>query len=362
MKKIILLILTAIIISGCKTNYKGLEPDKEYKEPNEVENIQKIVNIMKEFQKKENLETPSRRDAHAKHHACVIGEFKVESNIAEKYKHGVFKQKSSYPVWIRFSNGSGKMKSDSEEDARGFAIKLMNVDGEKLLEKEKSEKTQDFLMMNHNAFFVKTVKDYVEFSEKVAEGKPFGFFLGINPFKWRLHEMGVVKAIRKKKVTDLLATNYFTAVPFLLGEKAVKFSVKPCTKNNYTPKSDTSENFLRENLKDYLNSKDACFEFLVQTQVDPNKMPVEDSTLEWDESLSPFVKIATVHVPKQTFDSEKQMSFCENLSYTPWHSLPEHRPLGGVNRVRKPVYEAISEQRHEANKIRRSEPTGKEIF
>ncbi|MCC6274969.1 MAG: catalase family protein [Leptospiraceae bacterium] len=362
MTNLILPILTMLLFSACKPNYKGLDLNKEYKESGEEENIQKIVSIMKNFHKKENPEKLSRRDAHAKHHACVRGDLVIDSNIPDEFRHGIFMQKKEYPVWIRFSNGSGKMKSDTEEDARGFALKVMNVDGEKLLEKEKSEKTQDFLMMNHNTFFVKTVKDYAEFSEKVAEGKPFSFFLSGNPFKWRLHEMGVVSAIKKKKVTDLLATQYFSAVPFLLGNKAVKYSVKPCTKSDYIPKNTTGENLLRENLNDYLSSKNGCFELMVQKQIDPNKMPIEDSTVEWDESMSPFAKIATLRIPKQKFDSEKQMEFCENLSFTPWHSLAEHKPIGGMNRVRKIVYEEISKQRHLINKAEIAEPSGKEKF
>ena len=40
---------------------------------------------------------------------------------------------------------------------------------------------------------------------------------------------------------------------------------------------------------------------------------------------------------------------CDNLSFNPWHSLPEHRPIGGINRLRKAVYETVSAYRHERN-------------
>ena len=53
------------------------------------------------------------------------------------------------------------------------------------------------------------------------------------------------------------------------------------------------------------------------------------------------------------------MTFCENLSYTPWHSLPDHRPIGGINRARKVVYEAISKVRHDYNAVPRREPDPK---
>ena len=89
-------------------------------------------------------------------------------------------------------------------------------------------------------------------------------------------------------------------------------------------------------------------------------MKVEDSKTEWKESEAPFIKVATITIPKQTFDSEAQMAFCENLSFTPWHSLPEHRPLGGVNRVRRTVYESISKRRHDLNQAPRKEPAGDE--
>jgi hypothetical protein len=49
--------------------------------------------------------------------------------------------------------------------------------------------------------------------------------------------------------------------------------------------------------------------------------------------------------------------FCENLSYTPWHALPEHEPLGSINRARRAIYTAISKARHEINGARRAEPT-----
>ena len=65
-------------------------------------------------------------------------------------------------------------------------------------------------------------------------------------------------------------------------------------------------------------------------------------------------------LPPQTwsFDSPAQMALAENLSFTPWHSLPEHRPLGGINRARKVAYRTISVFRHQRNGVPREEPVG----
>jgi hypothetical protein len=37
------------------------------------------------------------------------------------------------------------------------------------------------------------------------------------------------------------------------------------------------------------------------------------------------------------------------MSFNPWHAVPAHKPLGGINRLRQAVYQAISKLRHEMN-------------
>ena len=86
-----------------------------------------------------------------------------------------------------------------------------------------------------------------------------------------------------------------------------------------------------------LGKSDARFDFAVQLQTDADAMPIEDPVQEWSEAASPFRKVATIRILKQDFDSDKQRAFGENLSYSPRHSLPEHRPLGGVNRTQNRV-------------------------
>ena len=110
-----------------------------------------------------------------------------------------------------------------------------------------------------------------------------------------------------------------------------------------------------------VRTPEAVFDFCVQFQTDPIAMPIEDPRQEWPESVSPFRRVATIRILQQDCDSDEQMQFGENLSFTPWHALPEHRPLGGINRGRKVVYEAISKFRHEYNRAPRKEPTSWEI-
>ena len=58
----------------------------------------------------------------------------------------------------------------------------------------------------------------------------------------------------------------------------------------------------------------------------------------WPERLSPRVSVATLRMPRQKFDSPAQMEFAKRLSYNPWHSIAEHRPLGNQSRARRRMY------------------------
>jgi hypothetical protein len=74
-----------------------------------------------------------------------------------------------------------------------------------------------------------------------------------------------------------------------------------------------------------------------------------------------FSRVATIVIPVQQFESEAQMRLAEQISYTPWHTLPAHEPLGGINRTRRVVYEAVSRVRHELNGTVREEPVSLEV-
>lgn len=84
----------------------------------------------------------------------------------------------------------------------------------------------------------------------------------------------------------------------------------------------------------------------VQLQTDPVAMPVEDVSVEWDEAHSVPVTVATLVIPTQHVDLSGELAArCEALSFNPWHSLAEHRPLGGMNRLRRVVYLASAQKR-----------------
>ncbi len=105
----------------------------------------------------------------------------------------------------------------------------------------------------------------------------------------------------------------------------------------------------------------ACFDFYIQFYTNAKETPIEDYRTEWKVKDSPFLKVGRVTFPKQTFDTEKQNTFCENLSFNPWRALTTHRPLGSLNRVRHSLYQAISGYRHSKNHAASEEPTDTEV-
>ena len=74
------------------------------------------------------------------------------------------------------------------------------------------------------------------------------------------------------------------------------------------------------------------------------------------------MKLATISIYPQKFDSPEQMRFVENLSWSPWNCLPEHEPLGGINRARRRVYGESRELRFKTNSVVSVVVTGREIF
>jgi hypothetical protein len=291
---------------------------------------------------------PMRRDAHPKHHAVVVAEFTVGNDVPHELRHGVFAKARTFPALLRLSNSAPRDQPDLIKDVRGFAIKLLGVEGPKLLEDERDAETQDFVMASAPAFFVRNALEYKPFTKDVVKKRPLRFFWG------RGEEfMGFMKA--NIRIKNPLGQRYWSQSPFLLGPHAVKYSAVPTTAH-VVGRVGLSRNYLRANLAAHLRDHEATFDFMVQLQTDPIAMPIEDPTIRWDETVSPFRKVATIRIPKQICDSPEQLTFAENLSFTPWHSLPEHRPLGGINRIRKVVYREISQMRHHANRVVRREP------
>ena len=216
-----------------------------------------------------NKETdPVQRQQHPKSHGCVKAEFIVK-NVPEECKFGIFREPHRYPAFVRFSNGSMKAQPDSEVDVRGMTIKLLGVEGEKLLAEERQAQTQDFILINHPVLFLKDAQDSLHFAKAVQMAKkmplkalkPLPLLLMYVPS--HLKQFKILKTIQKKSVTNPLQIQYWSTTPYKLGHHAIKFSVKPSVTESNIPIAPNLEsaNFLREVMVEHLSRQEVCFDF-----------------------------------------------------------------------------------------------------
>lgn len=300
------------------------------------------------------------RQVHTKMHGCVKAVFSIVEDLPQELKIGVFGgEKKNYNAWVRFSNGNTQPQKDKKKDIRGVAIKLLGVPGEKILDDQLLAETQDFLLMSSETFFAKTIKELSRLLNAMTSPNFFKSKLFIlNPLLWPIIFRATKSKVACKNPIDI---PYWSTQPYQFGtiDRAVKYHLRPSPCNTVVVENTTDDNYLRYNLAQTLHDNEAKFDFFIQFQTDADAMPIEDPTVAWS---SQYIKVATLTIPPQVFDSNAQIEFGDNLSFNPWHSLPEHRPLGAFNRVRKKVYEAMSKFRHEFNHLPVAEPKDSEDY
>lgn len=311
--------------------------------------------VLEASRKRQDEKGPDLRQLHPKSHGLVHGKLIVADHMPNGMGVGVFAEPGKeYPIWVRFSNASppkerGTLKSDTEPDGRGMAIKLMAVEGAKLMDDE--EGTQDFVLLNFPRFFVSDAQGYLTLQRAEAGEE-------ISP---ELQEMvnsahRIQREIGSQRVGIPLHIQYWSTTPYHLGEQIIKFSVKPDELES-PPETSTSrtENYLREAMVEHLtkNRKEAKFKFLIQPYIDDNKTPIEDPTKEWE---SDFHEVAVIIIPPQSFDFDERKRLDESLSFTPWHCLREHMPVGKLNLSRKEIYHHIAQRRRAYIEKRLREP------
>ena len=218
-------------------------------------------------------------------------------------------------------------------------------EGERIAESDEPT-TQDFLMVSmptmplgnvslfHDAIYYSIESIMLVFLAKmVLKGK-----------------VAMLAALAKAKArpTSPVDIRYWSTTPYLLGNgQAVKYSVVPTSKRRSTLPDSLGDTYLSDNLQAHLAEADASFDFKMQVRTNAKTMPIEDSAVEWLETEAPFVKVATLVIPKQTFRSADRDSLAEALTFSPAHALAVHRPLGSINRARLKIYRALSQFRQQ---------------
>ena len=102
----------------------------------------------------------------------------------------------------------------------------------------------------------------------------------------------------------------------------------------------------------------SAFDFDLQVQLctDLAAMPVNLTTVEWPEALSPYVSVGRVHIPRQDISGQETNEKTDALAFNQWRVTKEHRPLGEIMNVRR-IYAASAKLRRAINHQPQREPT-----
>jgi hypothetical protein len=357
-------------VAGTPIRYS---PDVEKIEPDEGEAQAGLVETFKSIVETTNKDHGHAfRGVHAKSHAILNGRLMVNPNLPAELAQGLFATEAEYPVLLRISTTPGDPLPDTISVPRGMAIKVIGVQGERLFGSE-DHVTQDFVLANGPSFqaptpkaFLKNLKllaattDKIEFGKRVISAV---FHTAEQALEAVGGESVTLKSMGGYPHSHPLGESYFSQAPIRYGDYMAKIGVVPLSANFKALEGqmidvDGREDALREEVGRVLTDEGGQFELRVQLCRDLEKNPIEDASVPWPEDGNPYIAVATIDIePQSTWTYERSQVVDDTISFSPWHGIETHRPLGAVMRARKSAYAESSRLRGELNGCPMHEPS-----
>jgi hypothetical protein len=286
------------------------------------------------------------RGFHVKSHTGLNAEFRVLDDIPPRAKHGVFKAPRTFQAMVRLSNGFSAERPDWFPDLVGCSVKLLGVEGTKLLPGEEHAGTQDFVALNQpylpadnpRQLMIMSTSSANVFTAPIKLVQGLGLAQALRVVRWTLGWTP-----RRLLLRSVTTEDFHSAVPITIGPHAVKFkwqSLQLAAAKR--PPGASWCNYLRDDLRQRLAEGDLRFDFMVQFYVDPVKTPI-DGAYAWQPDDAPFVKLAELTIPRcdiGSSDAKREERHLNGLSFNPWHAVAEHRPIGNIQRARGMIYQA----------------------
>ena len=334
--------LVLVAMLGACSDNTTTELGQESVQPGELEIAREMAELIKEVSLKRSPDgSPVRRFNQAKSLGCFDATFTVSDNLPAKLGRGLFARPATYPAVVRFASAS--TDDDREKDLRGASVKIPRFADADLTDGETV--TLDFLFNSYPALFVANPQDFLSFIKATASDRRWTFLL--------THPASVLLLLKARDIpASPFDISYWSTTPYRYGadtNSAVKYSLKSCSTITTTAADNPGANHLSQAMQDHLRRAPACFDFMVQFQSHAELMPIEDASVIWDEDISPFTTVARITIEDQPFRDTSSMAECEAMSFNPWDTLSDHQPLGGINRVRKSVYDDLAEFRATQN-------------
>ena len=329
-------------------------PDIETFDPKLSEYMARII----EFGEKKVAGSPvtegsgrAVRGAHAKTLGVLRAEVEMTGNAPAPYRQGIYATPGRHDALIRFSSASNHLGPDSAlGPVLGFAIKIFDVEGTKLVDDEPDSATFDLVLKNSPTFVANTAKHYL-FIQEVGDQVPeylkrgeAGFRQLLNDFltgkgtlgqdDWAWEELFTfVKTATQTPVRNPLLNNYWTMAAVRHGDYIAKVRVAATAENagkvvHHQVDLNSAQDVFGPVLADELKAHAFDFDLQVQLCTDLKAMPVNDATREWPEKLSPFVTVGRVRIPRQDITGSLKSDAADALAFNQWRVTADHRPMG----------------------------------
>lgn len=286
-----------------------------------------------ELQRRKSAKYGKGRVLHRKQVMPLLASLEVLPNLPAHAKHGLFARPATYDARIRLSNGAADRQADARPDIRGFALKVLGVEGKGALGGDTHE--QDFLLINHARFSFPTSHEFVGLAVAASNGplSLLSYLIGRYGFVGGLKKARELAGTVGKPFRGFAAEQFHSAAPIACGPYAVKVRLVPVG----DPKPARDDIDWAEDVHTRLMSAPLKWNLQLQFFIDEALTPIEDASKEWPAWAAPFVTVARLTVPSQPV-SNLLWNEVESAKFDPWNALVEHRPLGEVMRARKATY------------------------
>ena len=266
----------------------------------------------------------------------------ADPGLAARLGRGLFATPGVYQATVRFANAASTIQADSKRDVRAlsFAVDVpagvVGPDPTRL----------DYSMNNASTFPINDAHAFAAFMRVQGANGLLGHlraFLSLSFKDLQGFFQTAARGLRQQNTKPIpyQLTRFWSNVPFLHGpDEAVKYSAIPAPDNAGQPVG-TGPSVLRDELLRHLDAP-ARFDFAIQL-LDTSRMTVdgqtkdapfwiENASVEWPEDQAPFTVVGrlTLLPQSQLTDAECDAWFIDVTK----HALPDHRPLGSINRAR----------------------------
>lgn len=316
------------------------QPGTDWKEriaPDEGARYAAAAAQFAEIQARKSARYGPGRALHRKQLTAAQGTLEVLGDLPEWAAQGLFATPRRYDALVRLSNGGLDKAKDSMPDVRGFALRVLGVQGDSALGNGPAT-SQDFTLINHEAFAFKGSAEFVDFVVAASHGN--GHLL---KYMFRTHgvfgapgQLARALKMAAKAFSGFATEPLFSAVPMANGPYAVRVRLVPDAANG-KPDPKARQNWGAD-VSARLARGPLHWDLQLQPWVDEATTPIEDASVNWP---TPYLSVARLSLPQQDTASAAGLGLaqrCEEGVFDPWQALAAHRPLGDVQRARKVVY------------------------